>query len=488
MSIRLRVVLTTVLITAIALGTANFASYKLLRRYVNGRAANGVRQVAQTAAAATGSGRPITLDLFSQTDRPVLVELRSADGARMLQRVGAETDEDLVPRSVTARPGHAVGVHGDEDTDGPPRYEAIAVRDRRGQIVVAVISLSAEVTTLRHLIVLNIWVGAIVLVALAVVATLVLTRSLRPLRRIAATADAIAAGNLADRVPPSAPNSEIGRVSTAINRMLEEIEAAFHERDATENRLRQFLADASHELRTPLTSIRGYAELFRRGADRRPDDLAHAMAAIESEGERMSRLVDDLLLLARLDSAQPLERLPVDLGHVLEEAVAAARVVDDRHGFGFELGARPLVVTGDARRLRQVVDNLIANVRRHTPPGSSAYLTAWRDGDRVRVTVEDDGPGIRPEERERIFDRFFRPHDGRERDSGGVGLGLAIVRSIVVAHGGTIELVESPIGARFEISLPAGGSRATPRQSTAAAKLEVVPSVVDTDMPRRHDP
>ncbi len=477
MSIRLRVVLTTVLITAIALGAADLASYDLLRRYVNGRSANGVRQVAQTAAAATGGGRPLTLDLFSQTDRPVLVELRAADGVTILQRVGAQTDEDLVPPGLVAKLGHSVGVDEDEDTDGPPRYEAIAVRDRHGQVVVAVISLSAEVATLRHLIALNVWVGAIVLAALAAVATVLLTRSLRPLRRIAATADAIAAGNLAERVPPAPSNSEIGRVSTAINRMLEEIESAFHERDATENRLRQFLADASHELRTPLTSIRGYAELFRRGADRRPEDLAQAMAAIESEGERMSRLVEDLLLLARLDSAQPLERLPVDIGHVVEEAVAAARVVDDGRGFGFELGERELVVTGDARRLRQVIDNLIANVRQHTPPGTSAYLTARRSGARVLVTVEDDGPGIRPEERERVFDRFFRPHDARERDSGGAGLGLSIVRSIVVAHGGTIDVRDAtPHGARFEIDLPAARSRPVPSPAPGSAKLEVLHS------------
>lgn len=485
MSIRLRVVLTTVVITALALGAADVASDQLLHRYVNGRAASGVRQVAQTAAAATGSGRPITLDLFSQTDRPVLVELRTPAG-RILQRVGARADERLVPEDLTETPGRAVGV---ESGDGPPRYEAMAVRDKRGRIVVAVISLSAEVSTLRHLIVLNVWVGAIVLVALAIVATILLTRSLRPLRRIATTADAIAAGHLAERVPPAAPpNSEIGRVSTAINRMLEEIEAAFRQRDATEHRLRQFLADASHELRTPLTSIRGYAELFRRGADRRPEDLAQAMAAIESEGERMSRLVEDLLLLARLDSAQPLAQEPVDLGHVVEEAVAAARVVDDRHRFGFELGERPLVVVGDGDRLRQVVDNLLANVRQHTPPGSAAYVTVRREGDRVLVAVEDDGPGIPASERDRVFDRFFRPHDGRQRETGGTGLGLSIVRSIVTAHGGSIEVREArPHGALFAIDLPAAGSRPTPRPGPGRAKLGMVSSMAERDVPRRSD-
>jgi two-component system OmpR family sensor kinase len=323
-------------------------------------------------------------------------------------------------------------------------------------VIVAVTSLSSEVETLRHLLVLNLWVGVVVLAALALAAAVILKRSLRPLLRIAATADAIAAGEISERVPPASPRTEIGRVSGAINRMLEQIESAFAQRDATEQRLRQFLADASHELRTPLTSIRGYAELFRRGADREPADLARAMAAIESEGERMSRLVEDLLLLARLDDARPLERDRVDLAGVIRDAVDAARVVDPLRAYGFELQGGQLAIQGDRERLRQVLDNLLANVRQHTPPGSRAYVTGTRADGQVVVTVEDDRPGVAPEIRERIFDRFVRPEAGRGRDSGGAGLGLAIVESIAVAHGGTVDARDtSPHGATFVLRLPA---------------------------------
>jgi two-component system OmpR family sensor kinase len=452
MSIRLRVTLATVVIAAVAVGGADAASFVLLHRYLDGRAASGARTVAQTAATAASAGTPLTYDLFPGSDRPVLVEVRSPAGT-VLQRLGSARDARLIPARLTAQLDRPRGVSAG---DGPAKYEAIAIGGRGGRVVVAVIPLSSEVETLRHLLVINLWVGIVVLAALAVVAAFILKRSLRPLLRIAATADAIAAGNIAERVPPASPRTEIGRVSGAINRMLEEIETAFAQRDRTERRLRQFLADASHELRTPLTSIRGYAELFRRGADRDPAEVAKAMAAIESEGERMSRLVEDLLLLARLDDARPLAHEPVDLADVIDAAVDAARVVDPTRTYGFELREADLLVEGDDRRLRQVLDNLLANVRQHTPPGTAAYVTAGRDGGSVVVLVEDDGPGVTTEVRDRIFDRFYRPDGGRARESGGAGLGLAIVRSLVTAHGGSVEVRDAkPHGVAFELRLPA---------------------------------
>jgi two-component system OmpR family sensor kinase len=245
-------------------------------------------------------------------------------------------------------------------------------------------------------------------------------------------------------------------VATALNRMLSEIEAAFAQRDATESRLRQFLADASHELRTPLTSIRGYAELFRRGADQRPADLAKAMRAIEDEAIRMGELVEDLLLLARLDDARPLDRNAVALDDLVESAIEAARAVEPNRLLQFEFAARPIVVTGDGHRLRQAIDNLLANVRQHTPPGAPAFVSLRAASGRVILTVEDTGPGIPEAERERIFDRFFRPDAPRDRRLGGAGLGLAIVRSIVTAHGGEISARAAlPHGSIFEIRLPA---------------------------------
>ncbi|HEY2777307.1 MAG TPA: HAMP domain-containing sensor histidine kinase [Gaiellaceae bacterium] len=452
MSIRLRTTLATVAIAAIAVGAADVASFMLLRRYVDGRAASSVRAVAKTAGSASASGTPLSFDLFSGTDRPVIVEIRSRGGT-VLKRIGSVADASLIPSDLTDALDRPRAV---EKGDGPASYEAIAVDGKHGHVVVAVISLSAEKETLRHLLAINLWVAVVVLSALAVVAAFILKRSLRPLLRIASTADAIAGGNLAERVPAAPPRSEIGRVSSALNRMLEEIESAFAQRDATEQRLRRFLADASHELRTPLTSIRGYAELFRRGADRDPVDLAKAMAAIENEGERMSRLVEDLLLLARLDEARPLERKPVDLRRLIDDAVDAARVVDHSRSYGYELGTSALVADGDERRLRQVLDNLLANVRQHTAAGSAVFVTATRKGDEIVLLVEDNGPGIPEELRDRIFDRFVRPDPGRHRDSGGAGLGLAIVRSIVSAHGGSVEARPVvPHGLVFELRLPA---------------------------------
>lgn len=452
MSIRLRTTLATVAITAVAVGAVDVASFVLLRRYVDGRAASSVRSVAETVVSAGASGTSRGFDLFAGTDRPVIVEVRSPTGA-VLHRIGSAADARLIPRGITQTLDRPRAV---ESGDGPASYEAVAVDGKHGQVVVAVISLSAEKETLRHLLAINLWVGFAVLAALALVAAFILKQSLRPLLRIASTADAITSGNLAERVPPAPPRSEIGRVSSAINTMLEEIESAFAQRDATEQRLRTFLADASHELRTPLTSIRGYAELFRRGADRDPADLANAMAAIESEGERMSRLVEDLLLLGRLDEARPLERKPVDLRRVIDDAVDAARVVDSSRSYGFELGSSALLVDGDERRLRQVLDNLLANVRQHTSSGSAAYVTATRAGDEIVLRVEDNGPGIPDEFHDRIFDRFVRPGSGRERDSGGAGLGLAIVRSIVTAHGGSVEAKSvAPHGLAMVLRLPA---------------------------------
>jgi two-component system OmpR family sensor kinase len=466
MSIRMRVTLTSVVLSAIAVGAADIATFTLLRRYFDSHAAARVQQVAQTAAVAVGRGQRLSPELFAATDRPVLVELRASDG-QVLDRLGsAEAADVSLPAGLAERPGtvEQLELEGHEG----PVYEVTVVPAGGGRMLVAVVSVASEVSTLKHLVALNLRVGVIVLLTLAAIAAIVLTRGLRPLRRIATTADAIAAGNLAERVPAASKRTEIGRVSTALNRMLEEIESAFSQRDATEQRLRQFLADASHELRTPLTSIRGYAELFRRGADRRPEDLARAMYAIENEAERMSRLVDDLLLLARLDDARPLERMPVALDDIVERAVDAARVVDSERLFQFELSERPIVVEGDRERLRQVVDNLLANVRQHTPPGTSAYVTLHAENGEAVLGVEDSGPGIPAGERERIFDRFFRPHGGRERETGGAGLGLAIVRSLVVAHGGQIAVrAARPHGSIFELRLPLAGYRQTPTRENS---------------------
>jgi two-component system OmpR family sensor kinase len=237
--------------------------------------------------------------------------------------------------------------------------------------------------------------------------------------------------------------------------MLVQIEAAFEERRASEERLRRFVADASHELRTPLTSIRGYSELFRRGADSRPEDLAKSMHRIEAEASRMGLLVDDLLLLARLDQGRPLEREPVDVSRIVADAVEGARAIEPDRAIDLE-AEREAVVLGDADRLRQVVDNILENARVHTPTGSPVHVDVGRRGEVVVVSVTDEGPGLTREATEHAFERFYRGDPARSRTRGGVGLGLSIVSAIVEAHGGEVRVASSEgAGATFEVRLPA---------------------------------
>jgi two-component system OmpR family sensor kinase len=256
-------------------------------------------------------------------------------------------------------------------------------------------------------------------------------------------------------VEPTDERTEIGRLGIALNSMLAQIEAAFEERRASESRLRRFVADASHELRTPLTSIRGYAELFRRGASSRPEDLEKSMRRIEVEASRMGVLVDDLLLLARLDQGRPLERAPVDLSVVAGDAVESARAVEPDRPIDVAL-SRPALVEGDEGKLRQVVDNLLDNVRVHTSPRTPVHVKVERSGSEVVLSVVDEGAGLSPEAAGRVFERFYRGDPARSRVTGGAGLGLSIVAAIVEAHGGRVG-VSSPegAGAAFEVRLPA---------------------------------
>jgi two-component system OmpR family sensor kinase len=239
---------------------------------------------------------------------------------------------------------------------------------------------------------------------------------------MAETADAIAAGNLSLRVDRAEPSTEVGRLGLALNTMLAEIEEAFGQRALSEQRLRRFVADASHELRTPLTSIRGYAELWRQGGLDEPAALADAMRRIEKEAERMGVLVDELLLLARLDQGRPLGADPVDLARVVADAVADASAVEPGRPITLT-GPDHLLVKGDESRLHQVVANLLANCRIHTAPATAVRVRLANEGDIAVLEVEDDGPGLGPEP-QRVFERFYRADPARSRASGGVGLGL----------------------------------------------------------------
>ncbi|MEV4202979.1 sensor histidine kinase, partial [Micromonospora globbae] len=261
---------------------------------------------------------------------------------------------------------------------------------------------------------------------------------------------------LSERVPESDtdPRTEVGQVGGALNRMLGHVAAALAARQASETRVRQFVADASHELRTPLAAIRGYAEVARRGRDQVPPDVAHALRRVESESTRMTHLVDDLLLLARLDSGRPLVAEPVDLTALVVDALSDAHVAGPEHRWQLDLPDEPLTVTGDAARLHQVVANLLANARVHTPPGTTVTTTLRGEPDAAVLRVADDGPGVPPTLRAEIFERFTRGDSSRSRAHGSTGLGLSIVAAVVEAHHGTVTVDSHPGRTVFTVRLP----------------------------------
>jgi two-component system, OmpR family, sensor kinase len=293
-------------------------------------------------------------------------------------------------------------------------------------------------------------------------------RSLRPLNRVAATAQQVSQLKLdrgevalAVRVPPqdANPDSEVGRVGQALNHMLNNVEEALAARQASETRVRQFVADASHELRNPLAAIRGYAELTRRDRERIPTDAAYAMSRVESEAERMSKLVEDMLLLARLDSGPALDLQPCDLSEIVINAVSDARAAGPDHVWQLNLPQYPVIAQGDQHRLYQVMINLLANARTHTPPGTQVRTDVWVSGTEGFVTVTDNGPGIPPEVAGRVFERFARGDASRKRapdaaKGGSTGLGLAIVAAVVDAHHGTVSVTSQPGHTRFTVRLP----------------------------------
>ena len=313
-------------------------------------------------------------------------------------------------------------------------------------------------STLNRLAMLELLVGLIVLAVVAAIAFWLVRRELRPLVRIEDTAAAIAGGDLSQRVPEEAPGTEVGDLARSLNAMLAQIEQAFEQRRLSEERLRRFVSDASHELRTPLTSVRGFAELFHRGAASRPDDLALAMSRIESEAERMGVIVEDLLLLANLDQGRPLAQERFDLEAVLAEMVADHAMLHADWPISFSSGGGADLV-GDELRIRQAVANLLANARAHTPHGTSIAVALATAGDDRTIEISDNGPGIAAEDLPHLFERFYRVDASRARRSGGSGLGLSIVQAIAEAHGGSVRVESSQgKGAAFTIVLPIAGA------------------------------
>jgi signal transduction histidine kinase len=349
----------------------------------------------------------------------------------------------------------------------PAGYTLVVGTEQRG-----------DENAIGRLVRIEVVVGLIVLTVLGVAGYVLVRNSLRPLTEVEQTARAIAGGDLSRRVPVGDERTEVGRLSLALNGMLSRIESAFRAQQASEeqargseNRMRRFVADASHELRTPLTSIRGFAELYRQGAVRSEDDVARLMQRIEAEGARMGLLVEDLLLLARLDQQRPLTFAPVDLAEVAGDVVHDAKAVQPDRPISLHLDeslSDVPVVIGDESRLRQVVGNLVTNALTHTPPDVRVTVTVAEAHDHPDVLVlrvADEGPGMAPADADRAFERFYRADASRTRgedttaETGGTGLGLAIVSSLVAAHGGSVELATAPgRGATFTVRLPRSGS------------------------------
>jgi two-component system OmpR family sensor kinase len=458
LTLRTRLLIGLVFLAAIGLSVSGVVTYREQKSFLSTRVNE---QLASALAAPQQFEHGIDTPSRggSQRSRSVpfgtYVELRFPDGT-------AETlSGDMLPEATKPKLpeqipfGKTVTVHN-------PTYRVqagtVTLVDpngfRRPATMIVAIPLNDVTEALHRLLLVELIVAAAVLLALGGLAWWVVKLGLRPLQEMQVTAGAIAAGDLSRRVETADERTEVGRLGLALNQMLQQIEHAFDERAASEARLRRFVGDASHELRTPLTSIRGYAELFRRGAAERPEDLAKAMRRIEEEADRMGVLVDDLLLLARLDQGRPLERGPVDLTRIVGDAVDDARAVAPDRSIDYSPNGA-IVVPGDEVRLRQVMANLLQNAVRHTPADTPVHVRVTSDDDDAIIEVRDEGPGMPTDEADRAFERFWRGDASRTRASGGTGLGLAIVAAIADAHGGSASVDTAPgQGATFRVHLP----------------------------------
>ncbi|PJE06688.1 MAG: two-component sensor histidine kinase [Mycobacterium sp.] len=361
--------------------------------------------------------------------------------------------------------------------DGLGRYRVVAAPSRnRADVIVTGLSMSnIDATEFRMLAIFGV-VTLIAMAAATAAGVVTIRRALAPLQRVSQTATKVAdlpldrgEVELPVRVPEADANpyTEVGQLGSALNRMLDHISAALSTRQASETRVRQFVADASHELRTPLAAIRGYTELAQRMGDDR-EAVAHAMSRVASETDRITRLVEDLLLLARLDSGRPLEREPVDLSRLAVDAVSDAHVAGPDHQWELDLPPEPVMATGDEARLRQVMANLLANARIHTAPGTVVTTRLSTEPTHTLLQVIDNGPGIPVAQQSEVFERFARGDSSRSRKGGSTGLGLAIVSAVVKAHGGTIQVNSRPGRTEFAVRLP-GPTRSDGRQPPASS-------------------
>jgi two-component system, OmpR family, sensor kinase len=462
LSLRGRLLIGVISLVALGLLVSDVATYGLLQTSLVGRIdaqLTGGHNEATAALGGPGRGP----EQPSRFPTGTVVELFGLDGSVVTVKVSTpfgatlSAARPILPKSlpnagidVPAAPFTVAGTNGVDQfrvTDWPENSFG-------GQFVVLAIPLTDVRATLSQLLQLEALIGLGVLAATAILALLIIRIGLRPLQKMGRVAADIAAGDLSKRVEPATPKTEIGRLGLALNGMLSQIEAAFAERTESNNRLRRFIADASHELRTPLTSIRGYSEMLRRGAGESPADSELARRRIEEESVRMSTLVDDMLLIARLDQGRPLEKKPVDLQAIAADAASDARAVAPLRQITLTAPG-PVMVEGDDLRIRQVVGNLVRNALVHTPQQAAIEIGVSTENGTGRMSVADHGPGLEAKEMARIFEPFYRVDPSRSRDSGGAGLGLSIVSAVVSAHGGKVSVKEtSGGGVTFEVDLP----------------------------------
>ena len=464
--LRIKLIAAVLAMVALALVAVSVASVSAMRGYLLDKTDRQLTGVARVMA------RALTQPGGDQTKVPVagqfVVEVHDATGKvvasapRMIWHGAAP--EPIIPQDPAWLSAHTEEAVTVAARSGDGRWR-VHVEPVAGGYVVVGTDLSDVARTAGRLVGVEIVVGSIVLVLVAGLGVAIVRASLRPLVNIEHTAEAIAAGDLSRRVPDADPRTEVGRLGNALNGMLSQIETAFRaqsESEATaresEGRMRRFVADASHELRTPLSVIRGFAEYYRQRDDVPPDELDRLIGRVEDEAARMGILVDDLLLLARLDQQRPLARRPVDLLALAADAVQGARVVDGEREITLSVrSGSAFIVTGDEVRLRQVIGNLVNNALQHTPAGSpiEVVVRSGQIGDAPAAVLEvvDSGPGMPAEQAERVFERFYRADPARSR--GGTGLGLAIVAGLVEAHGGSVSVDTAPgEGATFRVLLP----------------------------------
>lgn len=462
--LRVRLVGVLVALMAVALVATTSVTAFLMQRDLISRVDSQLRAAAKPVASqalstySTGSSSPL-LSGYAVVFMPVdNTPLQVANPTGITEHPAIPPLSLTDPRVMTGHPFTVSSSDGDVDW----RVIAGRLSDNSATFAVAV-PLTGVKHTVNRLLIITGLIGLAVLAALAALGWYLVRRAFRPLTQIEDTAAAIAAGDLTQRIPTRAADDEVQSLARSLNGMLSQIEESFALREASEDRMRQFVSDASHELRTPLATVRGYAELYRQGAVSRPADVASAMGRIEGEATRMGGLVDDLLTLARLDEEPRAAIHPVDLTVLAADAVQDARAQAQDRAMSLDIAPEggPFVVDGTESRLRQVLANLLTNAIRHTPAGTPIEVTVAADeNSHVVVKVIDHGAGIDEQSRRKIFERFYRADKARSREHGGTGLGLAIVAAIVAGHDGRVGLAHTPGGgATFVVEIPTAFSQ-----------------------------